>query len=25
VYQEDHPNGKEYHKIAAKIIAKLEE
>ncbi len=24
VYQEDHPNGKEYHKIAAKIIAKLE-
>lgn len=25
VYQEDHPNGKEFHKIAAKVIAKLEE
>ncbi|WP_156291798.1 Mrp/NBP35 family ATP-binding protein [Oceanobacillus salinisoli] len=25
VYQEDHPNGKEYHKIAAKVIAKMEE
>lgn len=25
VYQEDHPNGKEYHKMAAKIIAKIEE
>ncbi|WP_010651999.1 Mrp/NBP35 family ATP-binding protein [Oceanobacillus massiliensis] len=25
VYQEDHPNGKEFHRIAAKIIAKLEE
>lgn len=25
VYQEDHPNGKEYHKIAAKVIAKVEE
>lgn len=25
VYQEDHPNGKEYRKIAAKIVAKLEE
>ncbi|MRH44871.1 P-loop NTPase [Aquibacillus halophilus] len=24
VYQEDHPNGKEYRKIAAKIIAKYE-
>ena len=25
IYQEDHPNGKEYHRIAAKIIAQLEE
>lgn len=25
IYQEDHPIGKEYHKIAAKIIAKVEE
>ncbi|MGM8366642.1 P-loop NTPase [Virgibacillus sp. W0181] len=25
IYQEDHPNGKEYHKIAAKVIAKIEE
>ncbi|MFD2043134.1 P-loop NTPase [Ornithinibacillus salinisoli] len=25
VYQEDHPLGKEYHKIAAKVIAKVEE
>ncbi|AXI07659.1 chromosome partitioning protein ParA [Oceanobacillus zhaokaii] len=25
VYQEDHPNGKEYHRIAAKVIAKMEE
>ncbi|WP_042145472.1 Mrp/NBP35 family ATP-binding protein [Paucisalibacillus sp. EB02] len=25
VYQEDHPNGKEYHKIAAKVIAQVEE
>ncbi|WP_017795226.1 Mrp/NBP35 family ATP-binding protein [Oceanobacillus kimchii] len=25
VYQEDHPIGKEYHKIAAKVIAKMEE
>lgn len=25
VYQEDHPIGKEYHKIAAKIIAQVEE
>jgi ATP-binding protein involved in chromosome partitioning len=25
VYQEDHPNGKEYHKMAAKVIAKVEE
>lgn len=25
VYQEDHPNGQEYRRIAAKIIAKLEE
>jgi len=25
VYQEDHPNGKEFHKIAAKVIAKFEE
>ncbi|MFD2210268.1 P-loop NTPase [Virgibacillus halophilus] len=25
VYQEDHPNGKEYHRIAAKIIAAMEE
>ncbi|MBP2079085.1 Mrp/NBP35 family ATP-binding protein [Oceanobacillus polygoni] len=25
VYQEDHPNGKQFHKIAAKIIAKLED
>ncbi|MFD1850659.1 Mrp/NBP35 family ATP-binding protein [Oceanobacillus bengalensis] len=24
VYQEDHPNGKEFHKIAAKVIAKIE-
>ncbi|GGB63105.1 iron-sulfur cluster carrier protein [Lentibacillus populi] len=24
VYQEDHPIGKEYHKIAAKVIAKIE-
>lgn len=25
VYQEDHPNGQEYHRIAAKVIAKLED
>ncbi|MFC4025593.1 Mrp/NBP35 family ATP-binding protein [Oceanobacillus longus] len=25
VYQEDHPNGKQFHKIAAKVIAKMEE
>ncbi|MUK90790.1 P-loop NTPase [Ornithinibacillus sp. L9] len=25
VYQEDHPLGKEYHKIAAKVVAKVEE
>lgn len=25
IYQEDHPLGKEYHKIAAKIVAKVEE
>ncbi|WP_174615438.1 Mrp/NBP35 family ATP-binding protein [Virgibacillus ihumii] len=25
VYQEDHPLGKEYHKIAAKVIAKVDE
>ncbi|WP_339230475.1 P-loop NTPase [Oceanobacillus sp. FSL K6-2867] len=25
VYQEDHPNGKQFHKIAAKVIAKLED
>lgn len=25
VYQEDHPNGKAYHHIAAKVIAKMEE
>jgi len=25
VYQQDHPIGKEYHKIAAKVIAKLED
>ncbi|WP_077324003.1 Mrp/NBP35 family ATP-binding protein [Virgibacillus siamensis] len=25
VYQQDHPLGKEYHKIAAKVIAKVEE
>lgn len=25
VYQEDHPLGKEYHKMAAKIVAKVEE
>ncbi|SHG11156.1 Mrp/NBP35 family ATP-binding protein [Ornithinibacillus halophilus] len=25
VYQEDHPLGKEYHKMAAKVIAKVEE
>lgn len=25
VYQEDHPNGKEFHRIAAKIVAKLEQ
>lgn len=25
IYQEDHPIGKEYHKIAAKVIAKIEE
>jgi len=25
IYQEDHPIGKEYHKIAAKVIAKVEE
>jgi ATP-binding protein involved in chromosome partitioning len=25
VYQEDHPNGKEYHKIAAKVIAQVEQ
>lgn len=24
IYQEDHPNGKEYHRIAAKVIAELE-
>ncbi|OZU87289.1 chromosome partitioning protein ParA [Virgibacillus indicus] len=25
IYQEDHPLGKEFHKIAAKVIAKMEE
>ncbi|MFD1039118.1 P-loop NTPase [Virgibacillus byunsanensis] len=25
IYQQDHPIGKEYHKIAAKVIAKVEE
>ncbi|WP_100012735.1 Mrp/NBP35 family ATP-binding protein [Lentibacillus sediminis] len=25
IYQEDHPTGKEYHKIAAKVVAKMEE
>ncbi|PAV27854.1 chromosome partitioning protein ParA [Virgibacillus profundi] len=25
IYQEDHPIGKEFHKIAAKVIAKMEE
>ncbi len=25
IYQEDHPNGQEYHRIAAKIVAQLEE
>ena len=25
VYQKDHPNGQEYHRIAAKIVAQLEE
>ncbi|TRM11210.1 AAA family ATPase [Lentibacillus cibarius] len=25
IYQEDHPLGKEYHKIASKIVAKVEE
>lgn len=25
IYQEDHPIGKEYHKIAAKVIAKIED
>lgn len=25
IYQEDHPNGQEYHRIASKIVAKLEE
>src|SRR5690625_1249222 len=25
VYQQDHPNGQEYHRIAAKIVAQLEE
>ncbi|GAA0597287.1 iron-sulfur carrier protein/transcriptional regulator SalA [Virgibacillus siamensis] len=25
VYQQDHPLGKEYHKIAAKVVAKVEE
>lgn len=25
IYQADHPNGKEYHKIAAKVVAKMEE
>lgn len=25
VYQEDHPNGEEYHRIAAKVVAKMEE
>lgn len=25
IYQEDHPLGKEYHKIGAKVIAKMEE
>lgn len=25
IYQEDHPLGKEYHKIAAKIVAKMED
>ena len=25
IYQEDHPNGQEYHRIAAKIVAKIEE
>ena len=25
IYQEDHPNGQEFRRIAAKIIAQLEE
>lgn len=25
IYQEDHPNGQEYHRIAAKVIAQLED
>ncbi|MFC2949232.1 Mrp/NBP35 family ATP-binding protein [Virgibacillus sediminis] len=25
IYQEDHPIGKEYHKIASKVVAKMEE
>lgn len=25
IYQEDHPNGQEYHRIAAKLIAQIEE
>lgn len=25
IYQEDHPNGEEYHRIAAKVIAQIEE
>jgi ATP-binding protein involved in chromosome partitioning len=25
IYQEDHPNGQEYHRIAAKVVAQLEE
>lgn len=25
IYQEDHPNGQEYHRMAAKVIAQLEE
>src|SRR5690625_1719429 len=25
IYQEDHPNGQEYHRIASKVVAQLEE
>jgi len=25
IYQEDHPLGKEFHRIAAKVIAQVEE